>query len=180
MSDDPTFWISESYFEETGTGGASPAPEHDFSTLKLPIEPGAWRDADDRMFHACFVILGQYIEEELGTEPRPHQDGSMMHRGYRLHSADGGGDHSKRERAAIDLWLWYRNELPVLKRAYDEDVEEVYAAPGGLRYGEPDEQGRTPATVVRNREPKFPYDWPETVKDAKLRGLMDLRRYLWT
>jgi hypothetical protein len=66
--------------------------EDDFSTLQLPIKPGVWVDADERMFHACFTILGQYVDGELGGEPSVEID-----------------------KTAIALWRWYRNELPGLE-----------------------------------------------------------------
>jgi hypothetical protein len=186
MSDDPAFRIEKPDPElEAATADAPDAPRYDFSTLKLPIEPGAWRDADDRMFHACFAILGQYVEEELGTEPQSWQDESCMYRGYRLHFVDRG--EADPTRAAIDLWLWYRDELPALVKAYEEDIEEERrvrrstarrarrARRRARRTGKP-----TPAVVVSDRATMFPHDWPETVKNAKLRDLIDLRRYLWT
>lgn len=59
-----------------------------------------YADVDRRMWFACFALLGEFVEKELGretTEDR-HED---CYRGYRLHSA-GGTDEK-----AIDLWLWY-------------------------------------------------------------------------
>jgi hypothetical protein len=146
----------------------------DFSILKLPIGPGDWRDADDRMFHACFVILGQFVEDELGTVAwKIGEEQSTMYRGYRLHSV---GDL---EPKAIDLWLWYRDELPKLQKEYADDIRECYAGP---LVTEPVE-GSGMVRVVsfgRTRKPKFPTDYPQTVMDQKLQDLMSIRRGLWT
>ena len=143
--------------------------ELNFNTLTLPIEPGDWRDADERMFLACFTILGQFVEEELGLSDDPE----CVYRGYRLHSC-GGNDEK-----AIDLWLWYRDELPEQQRACDQDTMECFS--GGL-VTEPVEGGDLHRVVSfgRVREPKFPYDYIGDLKETKLRELMDLRRCLWT
>lgn len=138
--------------------------EPDFSTLPLPFEKGDCPDADERMFQACFTILGQFVENELGRPEKEDEEDS--YRGYRLHFE--GNNNPK----AIDLWLWYKNELPELERAYEQDLAESYS--GDIK---------TVAGVVdfgRVREPKFPYDYPETVKDEKLRELLEIRRALWT
>ncbi len=143
----------------------------DFSTLKLPIKKGKWRDADDRMFHACFVILGQYVEGELGTKPWSGGE-EAMYRGYRRHS---GGDSDEK---AIDLWLWYRDELPALQQDYARDLNECYS--GGLTTQKNADGLREVISFGCVREPKYTHDYPETVKDAKLRELIDLRMALWT
>ncbi len=57
------------------------------------------------MFFACFALLGEFVEHELGRLT----DGQEGHRGYRLHRADED-DGSNPERKAIDLWLWYLGE----------------------------------------------------------------------
>lgn len=147
---------------------------HGFDTLALPFEPGEWCDADERMFQACFTILGQFVEDELGREPWECTGGEeTMYRGYRRHF-EGDGN-----RKAIDLWLWYRDELPVIEADYAQDMSECYS---GTMITEPvgDTGMRRVVSTGRVREPKFEYEWPEIVKDTKLRELMDLRRSLWT
>jgi len=70
-------------------------------------------DVDELMFHACFSLLGRFVEGELGIIPTnyPHEH----YRGYRLH-CEGGTDE-----AAIDLWLWYRFELKKLEDQLESD-----------------------------------------------------------
>lgn len=140
----------------------------DYSTLRLPIEPGEWCDADERMFQACFTILGQFVEEELG-QAKP---GGPEHRGYRLHSV--GGIEPK----AIDLWIWYRDELPTLEAEYDQDLCECYS--GDMKTELTAEGLRKIIDFGKVREPKFPHDYPELVKEEKLAELMAIRRGLWT
>ena len=148
-------------------------------TLKLPFERGEWCDADERIFQACFTILRQFVEDELGTE----QDD---YRGYRLHSADiepedpsGLAPRRSSDKDAIDLWLWYRDELPKLEADYAQDISECFSGEWktqpvpGLPLREITDFGKV-------REPKFPYDYPEIVKDKKLRELIELRCSLWT
>ena len=140
----------------------------DFSKLKLPIDKDEWWDADYRMFLACFTILGQFVEEELGQA-----DGEDSYRGYRLHSVDGW------EPKAIDLWLWYRDELPKLIEEVDADLNECYT--GDIKTQPSAVPGfREVVDWGKVREPKFPFDHVESVKDQKLKELMEIRRTLWT
>ena len=145
-----------------------------YHIVNTGLEPG-YRDVDDLMFHACFALLGRFVEKELG----PFRLNNKYHceeahyRGYRLHST---GDDNKK---AVDLWLWYKHELPEIERLYAEDLEACY---GGdtLKFGETDERGFREAIITPRAERKYPYDWPEIVKDEKLRELIDMRRSLWT
>lgn len=146
---------------------------NDRCVLHLPFEGREWVDADEVMFHACFAVLKLFVEKELGTEAWDFGgEESDMYRGFRLHSA-GGTDEK-----AIDLWLWYRDELPALEKDYARDISECYS---GEFEREPVGNGMFRVTSFgRVRDPKYPHDWPETVKDQKLRELIDLRRTLWT
>lgn len=148
--------------------------EHGFDTLKLPFKPDEWRDADERIFHACFTILGQFVENELGTKPwRFGDEESEMHRGYRPHFV--GDDHPK----AIDLWLWYRDELPKLEEDYARDLNECYS--GEFKTRPVGDSGmREVVDFGRVKEPKYPHDYPDTVKHEKLAELMAIRTALWT
>lgn len=132
-----------------------------------------YMDVDDRMFHAMFALLGEYVEIELGPvtvelsrsehhdemeyQARCEQDGDPFsisemveatrrtHRNYRLHS---GCDE-----AAIDLWIWYRYEYPKLRD--DPRMWKFH----------PDGSGDPRIIVIR---------------DEKLTELFNLRRTLWT
>jgi hypothetical protein len=154
--------------------------ELDFTTLKLPFEKGDWVDADTRMFHACFIILGEYVEKELGTEPASwsadREDGENgMYRGYRLHASDDG------DKKAIDLWLWYRDELPALKEDYAKDVRESFS--GKIMTVPETVAGVEIKRVIslgRVKESKYEYGHVENVCDQKLKKLMEIRESLWT
>jgi hypothetical protein len=140
--------------------------------ISLPIA-GLWRDADERMFLACFLVLGRFVEKELGTVAWVFDgEASDLYRGYRLHSC-GGNDEK-----AIDLWLWYKNELPALEKAYAADLTECYS--GEWVTEDAGDGLRKIVDLGRVREPKFEHDYPETVKDQKLAELIELRRMLWT
>lgn len=166
------------------TSMTDPNKQIDRTVLHLPFKLGDWVDADEVMFQACFAVLGDYVENELGREAWEHAPKSL-YRGYRLHSADieegdpsGAPPMPSSDRKAIDLWLWYKEELPKIEEAYALDLSEAYI--DAMHFGEPDKRGLIPCKITPNREPKFPHDYPETVKDQKLRELIDLRRALWT
>ena len=130
--------------------------------LSLPYQPTQWVDADQRMFDACFAILGEFVENELGTEI--WHEGSE-YRGYRLHSC-GGNDEK-----AIDLWLWYKEELPELEKAVTEDVNNQFIEDPAQLLG-----------LSQNTDytPKYEYNHVENLCDLKLRELIELRTCLWT
>ena len=144
--------------------------------LKLPLGYYGWCDADERMFQACFAILGQFVEEELGTKPWFNDETrDSMYRGYRLHSY-GGTDEK-----AIDLWLWYKHELPKLQKDYEDDISECYS--GKWETKEIEIDGEKMFEVVdfgQVKEQKYEHDYPNIVKDEKLKELIELRRSLWT
>lgn len=130
-----------------------------------------YMDTDDRMFHAMFALLGQYVEIELGPvtvdmsrqehqnemeyQARCEQDGEpfsigemveqtrFTHRNYRLHS---GCDE-----VPIDLWIWYKHEYP--------------------------KQCQNPAMWKTQEDGTRLID---EIKDEKLTQLFTLRRTLWT
>jgi len=120
-----------------------------YHVVRLLTEPG-YRDVDFRMAAACFALLGEFVEKELGAAGEGAEEGNeedgdkdeRLWRGFRLHSM-GGTDEK-----AIDLWLWYRDEFPKLSHVPAED---------GLGRKDPDD-----------------------VLDEKLGELMALRRSLWT
>lgn len=129
-----------------------------------------YADADERMFRACFALLGEFVEQELGREA--WFEGSELYRGYRLHFE---GDEQKR---LIDLWLWYRDELPRLIDDYDDDMRMSFSGKMQTR-----DIGNGLTEVIsfgQTKEPRYPHDWPSTVKDEKLRELIALRRHMWT
>lgn len=108
-------------------------------------------DADERMFHACFSILGEFVEEELGTTSQGYdKERSRLYRGYRLHSAND------RDKAAIDLWLWYRDDLPEETALCDRNIAAM-----------------TPDNPVDHEQIL------QNLKDQKLRDLINIRRQLW-
>jgi len=64
------------------------------------LKPG-YHDVDELIFHACFQLLGRFVEDELGKEEG----------GYKGYRVEVVGDVNQK---AIDLWLFYRNHLPKL------------------------------------------------------------------
>ena len=120
---------------------------HQYHIVRTDLSPGFY-DIDEVMFRACFALLRRYVEHELGTKNWYPEDPSCMYRGYRVH-AEGGNDEK-----AIDLWLWYRDDLPALLREDDADPAAFSAAHG--------------------------IDYIENLKSEKLNRLLHLRRRLWT
>lgn len=141
-----------------------------FNNLKLPISSNNWVDADERMFLACFEILGQFVEKELGRKPWDFKEygKSPMYKGYRLHSA---GDGEKCEKKAIRLWIWYSQELPKLIVDYNKDTESQFID---------DENAALGMRINPDYTPKYNYGFIDNIKDKKLKELIKIRRGLWT
>ena len=139
---------------------------------------GKWCDCDERMFLACFTILQSFVEDELGYMPKlpPYGEEPSTYKGYRLHHGD------EENKKAIDLYLWWRDELPKLIKEVNDDLHILY---GGKREkGVPNEQGLIPwicpKPLTEGYEPKFEYGHVENVKSQKLQELIDMRGSLWT
>ena len=146
-----------------------PVKEFGFNVLRLPFESTDWVDADYRMFHACFEILGQFVNDELGVaDPKQIDDENEdTYRGYKIWSV--GHD----EQAAIDLWIWYRDELPVIKQAHSDELAMIY---------NPDQYLENHPEVDRKDLPttcKFGPDYLDDLCDQKFNDLMAIRRSLW-
>jgi hypothetical protein len=86
--------------------------------VKTNLKPG-WHDVDEVMFHACFSLLGRFVEKELGIATVDYTLEYGHYRGYRIHAA---GD---RDEKAIDLWLWYKFDLPKLEENYNNIYNEI-------------------------------------------------------
>lgn len=125
-----------------------------YHIVKLHTPPG-YRDIDDRMFHAAFALLGEFVEKELGTEPWSEE--TELHNGYRVHF------EGPVQPQAIDLWLWYKDHVagkldPNLNHSknYDDMTgEEELALFAAMR------------------------EYDELVEE-KFDELMYIRRHLWT
>lgn len=143
---------------------------YDHGTLKLPFEPNEFVEIEERMFHACFTLLGDFVENQLGTKEW-FENSNSMYRGYRCHFA--GNTNEK----AIDLWLWYRDELEVLEEDYARDVNEYYED-RPLKRG-PGWIGPVAIENPRSLELKYPYGYIKEVKSQKLTELIAMRRNLW-
>lgn len=119
-------------------------------------------DYDDVMFHACFKVLDRHVELELGKD-----SGSESYRGYRQHFA--GNVHEP----AIDLHLWYKNELPKLIK--EENI--FWRNYVDLREGYISQEDFD--TVCKNLSLGFSNTSIEAIKDEKLNQLIAIRNSLW-
>jgi len=86
-----------------------------YHVVKTDLTPG-FHEIEDRMFSACFFLLKEFVERDLGTENYFPDKPECMYKGYRKHFADDSLN------PAIDLYLWYRHDYPTLKKACWEEV----------------------------------------------------------
>lgn len=137
-------------------------------TIQLPIGEGGWMDADHRIFEACFLILGQFVEGELGKIDNEDDEEDCSYRGYRLHSE---GENDKK---AIDLWIWYKDELEIIKKDVSLDIKLQFV-------NVPKDNSNTLGymTLIGYKR-KYGNNYINELCDKKLDELMIIRRTLWT
>lgn len=129
--------------------------------IELPYDKECWVDADQKMFDACFLILVDFVENELGKIT--WNKGKDIYRDFRLHSTE------EKEKTAIDLYYWYVEELPKLKKDVAEDLHSCYIEDENSLLG-----------IKRVKKPKYSSDYVDEICDKKLKELIEIRRALWT
>ena len=156
--DDMIYWISYRTWDR-------------YHIVRTDMRPG-YSDVEEIMFRSCFALLRRFVEIELGTAGEP----DCMYRGYRLHSE---GDPDKE---AIDLWCWYKDELPKLEKAAadcsaDRDDGGITFVPNGDGTSH---MVITDAARVRIKEYGRIEQEIEEAKQKNLEHLIRIRRHLWT
>lgn len=165
-----------------------------YQTVKIPP---CHYSTDEAMFHACFVLLGKYVEEELGPAPSEKEQywnkkiwgyETPTYNGYRLHSND---------EEAIDLWIWYSQTRNKIIKKENELLRQVYGPIDGIKR-DMFSNIAEPLHVATKRE-EYYKEWqsylalhyglekisghPRRSEDLdcdKLAELMKIRRNLWT
>jgi hypothetical protein len=145
------------------------------------IKADTWTDSDERMFQACFTILGEYVENELGTVNWYPDQPDCMYRGYRQHAQNG-------DAPLIDLWLWYLKELPQEEIEYANYIDKKYAntrivTKPSVNHKDLLEmhiEGQVTTEIEKDQKYDSGPDYIEELKDKKLKELICLRRTMWT
>jgi hypothetical protein len=88
-------------------------PRHQYNIVRTGLKPGYY-DEDTLMLHACFAILGRYIESEGGIEAIRAEEGT-------IHVIDG--DYRSE---LLALWDWWKIEKPADEKRRDEMVARLY------------------------------------------------------
>lgn len=141
--------------------------EFGFDNLKLPFSKTEWVDADERIFEACFTILGQFVENELGLCKKTNSPD--QHLGYRLHS-EGETDIT-----AIDLWVWYKEYYNNIQNDVDKDYTLSY-----IKVPQSDKSSVFSGMLdVKNYHKKYDDNDIHKLKNEKLSKIMEIRSELW-
>ena len=150
--------------------------DYNFDTLKLPYSKTEWYDADQRMFDACFTILGQFVIGELGEADMNLimksniKDDDTIYHGYIVRN--GRGFNQK----AIDLWIWYIDYLPKLEKDCNRDYGRNHIVINSSYFSDGDFSSNIKYPLNR----KYTYKEIECIKTEKLNQLMEIRGSLWT
>lgn len=150
------------------------------------LEKGSWYDADERMFHACFQLLVDYVEFELAGENYEWYDRHLKHRstgrfGQMLRNPDAGldflnqlvGDENPLRMVKVStdryseiryLYVWYTQIRPKRGNLWDRTIKS-----------------RLVQNIIDLRETAQSLDtFYEREDQDKLKHLIDLRSSLWT
>lgn len=155
--------------------------------IDTKLDPHDFHEVDELMFHACFRILGSYVEDQLGRPTEKDHERAVksqypyeitIHRGYRVHN-------DRYDPEGIDLWLWYRDELPEVKRRYDDLVHMIHAGKT-IRIGDAPDTSTPEQIMMRTvgrmlMKEEFGDDSRHAIaklEDEKLTKLIAIRRYL--
>lgn len=158
--------------------------------------PPCEHSIDTGIFNASFVLLGKFVEEELGKAPsEKEQQENIQLWGYRIDTYRGYRLHSNNHEA-IDLWLWYKNER---QKALNEEIRLQRFAYGRIDQYEFDFTSSLtePEEIKQKRNDYYralsefkkksfgTFDdgterESEDLDDEKLLHLMSIRRTLWT
>lgn len=160
---------------------------HRYHIVYTDLEPG-YHDEDERILHACFALLEEYIKwhggdvklekwsKELETEPDKNAPA-----GLQKAQAD-------RQLGAVDLYRWWKIERPADEKRYDDLLQILYGDKKRMRFEKVDGSDLY--------EIKFdPFDGDEKAMHKEFRALekkisddeqkmlhrlIDIRPSLWT
>lgn len=152
-------------------------PEHKYHLVDTKLDPGYY-DHDTRMLHACFALLGEYLQEEGGIE-------AIRSNGGTRHVI---ADPYRAE--LITLWEWWTVGKPADEKQRDAWMATLF---GGKHRGfktKPVEGsdkleewvGPTWDTEEEKLHERFRAleDKIDADEQAMLHRLIDIRRNLWT
>jgi hypothetical protein len=152
-------------------------PGHQYHIVKPKLRPGHY-DPDSMILHACFTLLGRYIEEEGGFE-------AIKNEGDTIHV------FSKEQReAVVTLWQWWTVDKAEGERQRDAWLDALF---GGKHSGlktkpvEGTDQLHEWVGPSWDAEEKKLYERFRALEDkleadeqTMLHRLIDIRRGLWT
>ena len=163
-------------------------PKHRYNLVRTGLKPGYY-DQDTRMLHACFALLGDYIEEEGGEQKL--RDWSAELRSRPDPNAPEGMDtaHADKQDEAVILWRWWKVEKPADEKRRDEMCHELFGGDNGFQTKPVEGCDRVVEWVQPERSP----EWEEKYKvfralddkidndeQAMLHRLINIRQGLWT
>lgn len=150
-------------------------PRHKYHLVDTKLGPGYY-DQDTRMLHACFSLLGDYIEEEGGIE-------AIRSNGETIHVIDG-----EKQAEIVALWDWWKVEKPADEAKRDAMMSELF---GGQKLETKPVEGND--NLVEWVEPEHSPEWEarweiyqaldkkiDDDEQAMLHRLINLRPGLWT
>ena len=166
-------------------------PKHRYNLVCTGLKPGYY-DHDTRMLHACFVLLGEYIEEEGGELKL--RDWSAELRSRPDPNAPEGMDNAQADKQdeAVTLWHWWKIEKPADEKRRDEMCHELFGGTNARRLKKV--EGKIDGEeLYEMKAPERSLEWKEKYKifralDEKIHSdeqtmlhrLIDIRQGLWT
>ena len=158
---------------------------HKYHLVDTRLGPGYY-DQDTRMLHACFSLLGDYIEEEGGADKLAQWSQELMAEPDKNAPEGMQMGQAQRQNEALSLWRWWTVEKPADEKLRDELLHDLYGnrrlrtrpVMGGeleeILLPEFTEDERTKEKRFRALEAKIDDD-----EQVMLHRLIDIRGSLW-
>lgn len=144
-------------------------PRYRYHVIHTGLEPGYW-DEDTRMLHACFTLLGQYVEWHGGADKLESFSAELRDPSIDPHAPMElkTGQADKQDEATA-LWRWWTIQRSAEHAAHDSECTRLF---GGGRLPESE---RAAYDAFRAEKERL------AAKDQEmLHRLIDIRPGLWT
>lgn len=104
-------------------------PRHRYNMIKTGLPPGYY-DVDTLMLHGCFSLLCRYVEDECGgADDLLKWTKDLMSNPD--HNAPDGclENQANGQLKALELYLWWKHELPAMKKRRNDLMDILYSSP---------------------------------------------------
>ena len=141
-------------------------PSKRFHVVNTGLPPG-WHDVDERMLHACMVLLRGYVEKECDGETNLQEWTDELREQPDEHTLDLTDSQAANQAEALAIYRWWQVQRPAEHARLDVWLMRLW--------------GNEPGEVLGSREEYWAFEQELDERDQQmLHRLIDIRRSLWT